>query len=274
LPTISITTPSYNQAEYLGATLQSVLRQRRDVYEYLVYDGGSSDGSKEIIEASSAEGITHWVSQRDAGQSDAIRKGFERSTGDILFWLNSDDLLLPKSLRRVREAFARHPEWDVLTGWSVFVDGAGIITRVNCIPGESRDWASKGILHVCQQTCFFRRSLYERVGGIDLGLHCAMDTDLWLKFFEAGARWGHIPCLIGAFRQHALMKGVTWTQRYESERLVVQARHPWFPTGGEGGSLASASYRVRRFLSSLQSRERHLRAMIGSPVESLWGATT
>lgn len=224
LPTVSVVTPSFNQAPYLAATLQSVIAQRSDIHEYLVLDGGSDDESPVII-ARHAAGIDHWRSAADGGQAAAIAAGFARCSGDILCWINSDDLLAPGAVRRVRDAFAAHPEWDVITGYSVFLDEQGVITQVNRIGRESRWWLSLGVLHVCQQTCSFRRSLYERAGGIDTALHCMLDTDLWLRFFAAGARWGHVPAVLGGFRLHDLMKGRTWLRRYEEERQTVAARH-------------------------------------------------
>ena len=224
LPTVSIVTPSYNQAAYLGATLGSVIGQRHDVHEYIVLDGGSRDDSPAII-ARYATAIDHWRSEPDAGQAAAIAAGFAHASGDVLFWINSDDMIAPGAVARVRRAFAAHPEWDVLTGYSVFLDEDGVITRVNQIGGESRFWLSHGILHVCQQTCYFRRGLYERVGGIDTSLHCMLDTELWLRFFAAGGRWGHVPAILGGFRQHAQMKGRTWGSRYADEKRTVAARH-------------------------------------------------
>lgn len=225
LPTLSVVTPSFNQAPYLAATLQSVITQRSDLHEYLVLDGGSSDGSPAII-AQHATDIDQWRSEPDGGQAAAIAAGFARCSGDILCWINSDDLLAPGAVRRARCAFAAHPEWDVITGYSVFLDEAGAVTRVNLIGGESRWWLNLGVLHVCQQTCFFRRQLYDRAGGIDTALHCLLDTDLWLRFFAAGARWGHVPAVLGGFRLHDLMKGRTWRQRYAEERHTVAERHP------------------------------------------------
>lgn len=245
LPSVSVVTPSYNQAAYLEATLRSVLTQRRDIEEYIVLDGGSSDGSAAIL-ARHAAAIDHWQSTPDGGQAAAISTGFVRSTGDILFWINSDDLVAPGAVARVRRAFAEHPDWDVLTGYSVFLDEDGVVTRVNLIAGESPAWLRCGILHVCQQTCYFRRRLYERVGGIDPGLHCMLDTELWLRFFAAGARWGHVPAVLGGFRQHALMKGRTWLERYAEERQTVAARYPDYRPSPSRWSIGRGLHGIAR----------------------------
>jgi glycosyltransferase involved in cell wall biosynthesis len=266
-PRISVVTPSFNQARYLEETIQSVLQQRDDIDEYIVMDGGSKDGSVEIIRRY-ADQIDHWVSERDGGQGDAIRKGFERAKGDILFWVNSDDLMAPGAAARVRAAFQSNSTWDVLTGYSVFVDATSDITAVNCMPAESRWWASQGVLHVCQQTCYFTKALYDRVGGIDSSLHCALDTELWLRFFEANATWGHIPAVLGGFRLHGEMKGVTWTESYERERHVVAKRHPWFPTRPSRLTLGRLLYRAQRAAGVLVGRDRWTRRLLGSTLST------
>jgi glycosyltransferase involved in cell wall biosynthesis len=262
LPTVSVVTPSYNQAAYLEATLRSVLAQRRDVKEYRVFDGGSSDGSAAII-ARHATAIDHWQSTPDGGQAAAISAAFAQSTGDILFWINSDDLVAPGAVARVRQAFAEHPEWDVLTGYSVFLDEEGAVTRVNLIEGESPAWLRRGILHVCQQTCYFRRRLYEEVGGIERGLHCMLDTELWLRFFAAGARWGHIPAVLGGFRQHALMKGRTWLERYAEERRMVATRYPAYRPSPSCWSAGRVAYGLSRVISAVTRHRRWSRDLIG-----------
>ena len=266
-PRISVVTPSFNQAQYLEETIQSVLRQRDDIDEYIVMDGGSKDGSVEIIRKY-ADQIDYWQSERDGGQGDAIRRGFERAQGDILFWVNSDDLMAPGAAARVREAFQRHPMWDVLTGYSVFVDAESRITAVNCTPGESRWWASQGVLHVCQQTCYFTKAFYERVGGIDPSLHCALDTELWLRFFEAGATWGHIPAVLGGFRLHGEMKGLTWTESYERERHTVARRHPWFPTRPSPFTVGRILYRAQRAAGMLMGRDAWTQRLLGTKFSS------
>jgi glycosyltransferase involved in cell wall biosynthesis len=268
LPTITVVTPSFNQAKYLETTIASVLMQREDIHEYFIYDGGSTDGSRDIIETHAGQ-LDFWTSEKDEGQSHAIQKGFARATGEVLLWLNSDDVLLPGAIRRVREAFAENTHWDVLTGWSIFLDQNNMITRVNHVPYESRGWAQRGVLHVCQQTCYFRRSLYERVGGIDVNLHCSMDIDLWLKFFDTNACWGHLPALLGGFRQHETMKGRTWEKRYEEERNIIAARYPWYPTRGNRYSPSAWTYRLIRLIGFLSSAQRNDRRLVGRHLSDL-----
>ena len=121
-PSLSVITPSYNQAEFLERTIASVLSQDYPALEYLVMDGGSTDGSVAILERHAAAGKLRFVSQRDAGQSDAVNQGFRRTSGDIIGWVNSDDLYAPGALRAVGEYFAAHPEVEWLFGRCPIVD--------------------------------------------------------------------------------------------------------------------------------------------------------
>ena len=268
---ISIVTPSFNQGRYLEETIRSVLSQREDVHEYFVMDGGSTDESVDIIRKYE-DGIDRWVSQRDRGQSDAIDKGFQLATGDILFWLNSDDVLLPGALGRVRRAFEEHPRWDVLTGYSVWIDEGSRIAAMNRIPVETMCWLSWGIIHVCQQTCFFRRDVYHAVGGLDLGLHCTMDTELWCRMFRYGTTWGHVPEYLGGFRLHDEMKGRTWTDRYAAEDSLLRSRYPEYFGSAVRTAAGALAYRATQIVSG-----RYLKAgldTIGNrrrPVSEVFG---
>lgn len=232
LPTLSVVTPSYNQARYLRETLASVLSQRDEVHEYFVLDGGSTDGSAQIIEELTPCGIDWWVSEPDGGQSRAIHRGFTRATGDILFWINSDDVVLPGAFRAVREAFANNPDFQVITGHSVWIDGEGSILKAYRSRCEDIRWVNRRIYSVCQQTCFFRSDLYEKVGGLNVDLHCVMDTDLWFRFHQARARWGLVPSFLGAFRKHEATKGSTWVREYSAEGEYLKHTYPgWFDPG-------------------------------------------
>jgi len=254
---ISIVTPSFNQAEFLDETLRSIIAQRNYVHEFSVIDGGSTDGSVDIIRRH-ADQIDHWVSEKDAGQSDAIQKGFARTTGDFLFWLNSDDVLLPGALEKVHDALDNHPEWDALTGYHVRMDARSRIISMHRTPGENPHAARWGIHHVIQQTCFFRRSLYEQIGGLNLGLHCVMDTELWCRMFEAGSNWGHIPEYLAGFRQHQKAKGSAekWFQMYRGEEKMLQEKYPQYCADNLKHQAGLLYYRAGQILSG-----RHLSAL-------------
>jgi len=255
---ISVVTPSYNQVRFLGETIRSVLGQGEDVHEYFIVDGGSTDGSAELIRKhaeSPAGGIDWWISEKDKGQADAIARGFARATGDIICWLNSDDVFLPGALRRVRKAFDAHQEWDALTAWHVRMDAESRLLSMHRIPGESPRLARWGIHHVNQQTCFFKRWVYEKVGGIDLSLHCVLDGELWSRMFDLGTKWGHIPAYLAGFRQHSLAKGSSWLAEYRREEQWMREKYPHYCARTPKHALGLLAYRAAQILSG-----RHLRA--------------
>lgn len=260
--TLTVVTPSYNQARFLDETLRSVLSQRDQVHEYFVLDGGSTDGSADLIRRYADRGIDYWVSEKDKGQSDAIHRGFTRATGDVLCWLNSDDVFLPGVFRRVRDAFDRHPDWDVLTAYHVQTDADGRILSMHRIPRDGQATARWGVVHVCQQTTFFRRRVYEAVGGLNLDLHCVMDTELWMRMFRHGTTWGHIPAYLAAFRQHAAAKNSSWLKEYAEEFAWLHRQYPEFcaPSLKHKAGLAwwraSRAVSPRKLYSILETR-RH-----------------
>ncbi len=184
-PKISVITPSYNQAQFIEQTLRSVLDQGYPNLEYIVIDGGSTDGSVEIIQKY-ADRLTYWVSEKDRGQSHAINKGFLRSTGDILCWLNSDDYFLPGTLDHVAKRLAPETNAFALIGQSyvVFTDG----TPPRLAEGEYT--GHRGLLQfwkrytMPQPSIFWRREVYEKIGLLDENLHYIMDFDYWTRISE------------------------------------------------------------------------------------------
>lgn len=238
-PTITVVTPSYNQAKFLEETLKSVLAQRDQIHEYFVLDGGSTDGSADLIRKYQG-GIDWWVSEKDKGQSDALHRGFARATGDYLFWLNSDDLLLPGAIAKVRQALAINPDWDVLTGYHARIDEHSKITFLYQSPPETPWKFRNGFSRVCQQTCYFRRSLYESVGGVNVDLQCVMDFDLWCKFMRAGAIWGHLPDYLGGFRWYDATKtsSPAFAAKWQSEHAWAAKQYPEFHRRSVAASLA------------------------------------
>jgi GT2 family glycosyltransferase len=204
-PLISIVTPSFNQAPFLERTLHSILDQGYPRLEYVVQDGASADGTQAILERYQAW-LTHWESAPDGGQTQAINLGFRHTSGEIMAYLNSDDLLLPGSLACVARYFAEHAEVDVVYGHRILIDeNDGEVGRWVLPPHDDRvlAWAN----FVPQETLFWRRRIWERVGGaLDASFRFAMDWDLILRFLEAGARFVRLPRFLGAFRVHSRQK--------------------------------------------------------------------
>jgi len=207
LPKVTVVTPSYNQAEYLRATLDSVLSQEGVRVDYIVQDGGSGDGSADLIR-SVADRLKFWTSAPDAGQADAVRAGFERTEcgpDDIMAYLNSDDTFCPGALGYVAQFFADHPEVDVLYGHRIIIDEKG---------REIGRWVSphpcaqtiRVIDAVPQETLFWRKRIYDKVGGMDASFRFALDWDLLIRFTEAGAKFVRVPYFLGCFRVHAAQK--------------------------------------------------------------------
>lgn len=210
-PSISIVTPSYNQAGFLERTMRSVLDQRYPNLEYIVQDGGSKDGSAEILQHYSGQ-LAYWESARDKGQSNALNRGFRRSTGEIMAYLNSDDLILPGALNYVARYFEKHPKVDVVYGQRVIIDENDREIGRWIVPPHSHDepivtdilsWAD----YIPQETMFWRRRIWEEVGGeIDESFQFAMDWDLILRFRALRARFARLPRFLGAFRVHSTQK--------------------------------------------------------------------
>jgi ADP-heptose:LPS heptosyltransferase/glycosyltransferase involved in cell wall biosynthesis len=209
LPQLAIVTPSYGQERFIESTMLSILNQNYPRLRYVVQDGGSKDRSAAII-ARYAKRLHHWESVRDKGQADAVRKGFlhlESSLGpdDIMAWLNSDDLIAPRALRYVAEYFATHPEVDVIYGHRIIIDpedsdvGRWVMPRHDA---PSLEW----IDYIPQETMFWRKSAWDKAGGIDPSFQFALDWDLLARFHRAGCLIKRVPYFLGCFRVHAEQK--------------------------------------------------------------------
>lgn len=181
LPKISIITPSYNQGKYLEKTILSVLEQGYPNLEYIIIDGGSTDESVAIIKKY-ADRLTYWVSESDRGQSHAINKGFDRATGEIFGWLNSDDYYHHGALREVAEQFIANPDAGAVVGaGDMLVEETGAITLVAPFPVTVNSLYGAVDRFFAQPSCFFSRQAWLDCGPLDESLHLAMDLDLWLK---------------------------------------------------------------------------------------------
>jgi glycosyltransferase involved in cell wall biosynthesis len=202
----SITTPSFNQVEFLQRTIESVLAQTDIDLEYFVFDGGSTDGSVEILKHYD-DRLTYWESVPDRGQSHAINKGFARSTGDVLAWLCSDDIYLPGTLAHVAKIFAVHPEVDVIYGGTGYIDQDDYLFRRKTPPHFSKHRLLKRD-YIFQPSTFWRREVYEEIGPLDESCDYGMDYEYWLRMVENGFSFYREPKILSYMRMHNDAKSV------------------------------------------------------------------
>jgi len=224
LPRITIVTPSFDQAKYLPETIESVLKQDYPNLEYIIIDGGSTDGSVDVIKRYERH-LSYWVSEKDSGQSEAINKGFKKATGELFTWVNSDDVLLPGSLQTVAEYYGKCNQPDIITGNVVYIDDKGRITRFLRLPRQSRFFFFRGVWHASAPAVFFKTSLFHAVGGVNPDYHLCMDLDLWMKMMKKDARVAHVSRYLGAFRWHENAKTIQFLDKhatsFSSERIEI-----------------------------------------------------
>ncbi|ADJ28055.1 glycosyltransferase family 2 protein [Nitrosococcus watsonii] len=206
LPTISIVTPSFNQGEYVEWTVQSVLGQRYPNLEYIFMDGGSTDQTLDRI-APYRNRFFHFESGPDGGQSAAIAKGFSMATGEIMAYLNSDDVLLPGTLNFVVDYFHRHPEVDFIYGHRCIVNEINQVIGHWILPRHSSFLMRRWDL-IPQESCFWRRRLFKQKGNIDASFQFAMDYDLFVRYMSAG-NFKRVNRFLAAFRVHKDAKTTT-----------------------------------------------------------------
>jgi glycosyltransferase involved in cell wall biosynthesis len=231
LPTISIVTPSFNQVDFLESTLKSVLDQNYPKLEYIVMDGGSSDGSAEMI-ASYADRLSYWQSEKDGGQYDAIQQGFDRSTGEIMAWLNADDLYFPWTLQVVGEIFATYPDVE----WLISLNPGnwnerGILCGTTSREGYTKVLFDRGLLlrlpgrraghFIQQESVFWRRRLWDRAGGRLSSEHrLAADFELWARFFQQAPPYG-VKAVLSGFRRHGQQRSQVLRDQYFDELYSI-----------------------------------------------------
>jgi glycosyltransferase involved in cell wall biosynthesis len=204
-PSITIVVPSYNQGEYLGHTLKSIIAQEYPNLELIVVDGGSTDTTLEVIKQYERH-LTWWVSERDSGQASAINKGFQQSSGEIMAWVNSDDMVAPGALRRVAEHFMANPRIHAVYGDRIVIDEAGCEIGRWVLPYHSAG-VLKWVDFIPQETLYWTRSAWELAGGrIDERFSFAMDWDFLLRLSNKDVEIQHLPIFLGFFRVHGLQK--------------------------------------------------------------------
>ncbi|WP_314955211.1 glycosyltransferase family 2 protein [Bradyrhizobium cosmicum] len=200
---IAVVTPSYNHVQYLGATIESIVSQNYPNLFYHVQDGASIDGTLDLLK-SLGDGIS-WTSAPDQGQSSAINLGFAGADCEIMAYLNSDDMLLPGTLAYVADYFMSHPDSDVVYGHRVFVDRDGLDVGRAVLPphdGKALQYAD----YIPQETMFWRKRVWDRIGPIDESFHYAMDWDFILRAQAAGFKFVRLPRFLACFRIHDAQK--------------------------------------------------------------------
>jgi glycosyltransferase involved in cell wall biosynthesis len=256
LPLVSIVTPSFNQAHYLESTILSVLEQDYPNIEYILVDGGSSDGSVEIIRRY-ANRLAWWISEKDNGQTDAINKGFVRIKGDILAWLNSDDTYERNAVREAVSFLQERPEVGLVYGDANFIDENGCI--IGHFPAAQTNYRRlrQGYVHIPQQSAFWRADLWRKVGPLDPSFFFAMDYDLWVRL-AALAPVQYLPRHWANFRLHTRGKTITADDRCWPEMLKVHYRD-----GGSWFGVLPAKYLLRKVVAPLINARRRKRIQPG-----------
>jgi len=271
-PLVSIVTPSYNQGQFLEATLCSVLEQDYPRLEYIVIDGGSTDNTPQML-ARYASRLAYWESQPDRGQAHAINKGLQRAQGDFLGWLNSDDMLLPGVVKRVVQVFAQNPQVDVVYGHLERIDASGRLLLTPRLPKDRVDFDLSQVLGECvvnQPGSFWRRSVMEQVGLLDEDLHYSLDYEYWIRLALAGAHFMHLPGTVARFRLSSGSKTVGQTAVMAQEQIhVLEAlgSRPELPA-----RLGMTPEQVRRRMRRTRARFR-LQAFYGCLKLHQWNAS-
>lgn len=222
-PLVTIVTPSLNQGDFLETAILSVLEQDYQNLEYMIIDGGSTDHSVEIIR-NYAHRLAHWESEPDRGQAHAINKGLKRAKGEILGWLNADDVLLPDTVSTAVEVLRKDPELDVVYGRLERIDPNGKAVPTPLLPKDRVEFDPYHAIGECvvnQPGSFWRRSIMEQVGYLDEQLNYAFDYEYWVRILLAGGKFKRLPRAVAKFRLSPQSKTVAQTAKAAREHLKV-----------------------------------------------------
>jgi glycosyltransferase involved in cell wall biosynthesis len=250
LPLVTVVTPSFNQSQFIERTILSVLDQDYLNIEYIIIDGGSTDGSVEIIKKYENR-VAIWKSEPDKGQTDAINKGFQLAHGQVLAWLNSDDTYNPGTVRDAVKFLKEHPDVGMVYGDANFINADDEVIGRFPAAQTDRTRLLQGYVHVPQQSSFFRYDIWKKVGPLDPDFFFAMDYDLWVRL-SALAPLVYFPHQIWAnFRLHDEGKTISADDRCWPEMLRVYRRE-----GGSWFSIIQMKYYFRRLMAPFIARRR------------------
>jgi glycosyltransferase involved in cell wall biosynthesis len=255
---VSIITPSFNQADFLEATILSVLNQDYPSIEYIIVDGGSTDRSVDIIRRYS-DRLSWWISEKDRGQTDAINKGFARAKGQILAWINSDDTYESGAVSAAVEFLTSRPDIGLVYANANYINENGRV--IGRFPAAQTDYRrlKRGYVHIPQQSAFFRADLWHKVGPLDPSFYFAMDYDLWVRLARL-APVEYAPSYLWAnFRLHSAGKTVAADDLCWPEMLKVH-----FRDGGSWFSIFTAKYLIRKLIAPLLKLRMRMRLLKGN----------
>lgn len=246
-PKISIVTVSYNQDKFLERTILSVLNQNYPNMEYIIIDGGSTDNSIEIIKKY-AKYFTYWVSEKDQGQADAINKGFIKSSGEILAWLNSDDIYLPDTLSKISMVFKSASPCDIFYGNVYEINEDDVVVReIRNTPLPFPQSYLYGGFGFFQVGVFWKREPFFNVGCLNKNYTCCMDDDLFMRFIEGGYKFRFAREFLGCARLHPLSKTSTMTPVFQKEGYMVRKKYMKFANNSLPAILIKNFVRLNRF---------------------------
>ena len=223
LPKISIVTPSFNQGEFIEETIKSVIGQGYGNLEYVVIDGGSKDNSVEIIRRYEKH-LHYWVSEEDSGHGHALNKGFEKTTGEIMAWINSDDKYTPWAFNTVAEIFTLFPHVEWIVGINAWFNKNGSMIRAKREPKNIYDFLIGNGGWVQQESVFWRRNLWDKAGGyISQNYKFMVDGELWTRFFLHADLYS-VESILGGYRSHASNRaGLNWQQCLSEMEFAIKS---------------------------------------------------
>ncbi|WP_020595984.1 glycosyltransferase family 2 protein [Spirosoma panaciterrae] len=249
-PKLTVVTPSFNQAQYLERTILSVLNQNYPKLEYFIMDGGSTDGSLDIIKKYEPY-LAGWVSEKDRGQTDAINKGFRQATGDYVAFQNSDDVFAPDAFSRVAEAWRKAPHTDVFFGDMYITDEEDVIQEEMRAPDFCVECQVYEGMQVFNQSLFMRRARLEQVGLLDESLRFVIDYEIVARLgVQAGATFRHVDGFWGGFRVQPDAKSSTIASSVGlQEHQLVKTKYQPMLTSSLGASFWQRYCRLRKLLA-------------------------